>query len=93
MTGAVTRGTKATKTKNLTKRLNSLISNYQDKTGHRIVITKDGQARVFFSQRGAPPYFSSPFENVDSVRLRDHSGGLAREIESIVRELKNAGAG
>ena len=79
--------------KSLTNRFNKLISDYQEKTGHRIVINDKGQARLYFTQRGAPPYFSGPFENIDSVRLRDYSGGLARELESIARELKDLEVG
>ena len=70
-------------------RLDDVIKRYEDETGHRIVITDKGQARIYLTQRGAPPYFSTPFENVDSVRLRDVSGGLAREIEDLVAEIEN----
>jgi len=72
----------------LKKTLEKKISDYELETGHRVIIDKNGQARIYFTQRGAPPYFSSPFENIRSYRLRDHSGGFSREIEDIAREIK-----
>ena len=84
---------KARQTRQLQNRLDNLKKQFDYQYGgkHRLEITPDGQARVYLGQLGAPPYFSTPFENTTPIRLRDFSGGLAREIEDTIRSLRNRG--
>ena len=84
---------KARQTRQLQNRLDNLKRQFdhQYEGKHRLEITPDGQAKVYLGQLGAPPYFSTPFENTTPIRLRDFSGGLAREIEDTIRSLRNRG--
>ena len=84
---------KARQTRQLQNRLDNLKRQFdhQYEGKHRLEITPDGQAKVYLGQLGAPPYFSTPFENTTPIRLRDFSGGLAREIEDTIKSLRKLG--
>lgn len=85
---------KVRQTRQLQNRLDDLVRQFdhQYEGKHRLEITPDGQAKVYLGQLGAPPYFSTPFENTTPIRLRDFSGGLAREIEDTIKSLRKLGA-
>lgn len=90
---AIAKQMRVRQTNQLRNRLDTLKKQFdhQYEGKHRLEITPDGQAKVYLGQLGAPPYFSTPFENTTPVRLRDFSGGLAREIEDTIRSLRKLG--